>query len=407
MSLQAMLAPIVADIYDRLSDPDESLETKEDGDTKSAEPTSVGSSSKPELTQNTPVFDQKTDKVVPQQRREFPEEIKQHIQFLFRSLSTYNNIMHQVAEYGVGLSDVMSLTDWILPRIANWLKHPLKPVYSFLWVARMPFVPEVAGHSNDYFMYVVLSLDMQGRQDMVGLYFSKRSEDLWPKLTQDLQARGVKDILITCSNEPAGHEEALRKAYPQTHILSSLMLQLRYSLYAVRSWDKKAVAADLSELYSVTKVKQANQLWHSFKAEWEDRYPALVESWERDWSRLMAPLSYPAVIWERVNRFAALQSLQRNMMEFFEHDAPYPKLTEVCKAVYLSYRRVASKEVSSYGRQISGKKPAGYYTYGPGFSTQVDNWAALSEELIRLFGDRAKVPDDTVIKPVHEFKITT
>ena len=62
-----------------------------------------------------------------------------------------------------------------------------------------------------------LGIDRQARKDLLGIWLEQQERSkFWLKVLTDLQNRGVKDLLIACTNGLAGFTEALKAAFPKT-----------------------------------------------------------------------------------------------------------------------------------------------------------------------------------------------
>ncbi len=74
-------------------------------------------------------------------------------------------------------------------------------------------------------VYNILAIDKEGRKDLIGMYLSEsEGANSWLSVLTDLKSRGVKDILIACTDNLTGFTEAILSIFPQTEIqkLSSI-----------------------------------------------------------------------------------------------------------------------------------------------------------------------------------------
>lgn len=66
----------------------------------------------------------------------------------------------------------------------------------------------------------------------------------------EMQNRGVKDILITCSDNLSGMSDAIAAVYPQMEHQICIVHQIRNNLIYVSYKDRKLLAADLKLIYT-------------------------------------------------------------------------------------------------------------------------------------------------------------
>ena len=86
------------------------------------------------------------------------------------------------------------------------------------------------------------------------------SAKYWLSVLNELKNRGVKDILIICTDGLSGIKEAITTAFPKAEYQRCIVYQVRNTLKYVSDKDKKAFAADLLFITRQTKNKQ-ELLW--------------------------------------------------------------------------------------------------------------------------------------------------
>jgi putative transposase len=59
---------------------------------------------------------------------------------------------------------------------------------------------------------------------------------------------------------------------------------------------RKEVAKDLKSTYSVINEKHAKENLEEFKKRWDDKYPTITDSWQRNWLEIVPFLEYPDYI---------------------------------------------------------------------------------------------------------------
>lgn len=65
----------------------------------------------------------------------------------------------------------------------------------------------------------ILAVDKEGRKDLIGMYLSEsEGANFWLSVLTDLKSRGVKDILIACTDNLICFSEAILSIFPQTEI---------------------------------------------------------------------------------------------------------------------------------------------------------------------------------------------
>ena len=124
---------------------------------------------------------------------------------------------------------------------------------------------------------------------------------------------------------------------------------VRYSLNFV-SWKlRKTVAADLRSIYTATTAEEADRRLTEFEAKWGADYPSIVQSWRRNWERIIPFFDYPAEIrkviyttnatgWPR-----AIESVNMSLRKVTKSRGAFPNDDALIKLYYLALRNISKK----------------------------------------------------------------
>ena len=102
----------------------------------------------------------------------------------------------------------------------------------------------------------------------------------------DLKARGVEDILITCTDNLNGFTETIRSVFPQAATQVCVVHQIRNSCKYVVYKDLKSFTGDLKEVYGAVNREQAAAALDRFEERWGSKYRYAVKSWRENWDDL-------------------------------------------------------------------------------------------------------------------------
>ncbi len=121
-------------------------------------------------------------------------------------------------------------------------------------------------HQRDYkSVYVALGIDISGRKDILGLWISENEgAKFWLGNFTEMKNRGVKDILIACSDNLTGMSDAIASVYPKTEHQICIVHQIRNSLKYVSYKDRKQLAADLKLIYTSATEQEAELALENF-----------------------------------------------------------------------------------------------------------------------------------------------
>ena len=198
--------------------------------------------------------------------------------------------------YGIDISPgmVSKITDKILPQVAEWQSRPLDRIYPIVFLDAIHFKVRKDNRIVNKAAYSVLGINMDGQKDILGIWIGENeSASFWLGVCNDLKNRGVEDIFIACKDGLSGFSEAISTVFPQTEIQLCVIHQIRNSMKYVPYKEKKAVMADLKEVYQAITIEEAEMAFEIFKEKWGKKHPVIIRSWEQNWLELTTYFAYP------------------------------------------------------------------------------------------------------------------
>ena len=128
------------------------------------------------------------------------DELDNKILALYGLGTSYDDISSHLSDiYGVEVSaaTINSITDRLVPQLAEWRSRPLESVYAIVFLDAMFFKAKQDGKVLPKVLYNIMGITQSGHKEILGFY-SRESEgaSFWLGVLNDLKARGVEDILI-------------------------------------------------------------------------------------------------------------------------------------------------------------------------------------------------------------------
>lgn len=114
----------------------------------------------------------------------------------------------------------------------------------------------------------------------------------YEQILNELQSRGVEEILILCCDGLKGLPEAVASFFLHTIVQTCIVHLVRRSLSFVRYKERKVVAADLKPIYQAATESEALQALDQFQIKWEKRYPMIAWGWRGNWDRVRPMFDY-------------------------------------------------------------------------------------------------------------------
>ncbi len=193
-------------------------------------------------------------------------------------------------------------------------------------------------------VYVALGVDLTGRKDILGLCISENEgAKFWLNNFTEMKDRGLKDILIACSDNLTGMSEAISAVYPQTEHQLCIVHQIRNSLSYVSYKDRKELAADLKLVYSSITEDEALTALSDFDMKWGKQYPHIAKSWQNNWQNLIIFLQYSEVIRRIIYTTNAIEGLNSQLRKVTNNKRGFPNDDSVFKTLYLTIDYITRK----------------------------------------------------------------
>jgi putative transposase len=184
----------------------------------------------------------------------------------------------------------------------------------------------------------------------------RRRKVLLQVLTE-LSNRGVQDIFIACVDGLKGFPQAIETAYPKTTVQLCIVHMVRGSLNYVGwkerkagvpsdrslSLGRKAVAADLKNIYRAATVEEAERQLEEFALKWDRRYPSISAMWRRNWQGIIPFFQFPPEIRRIIYTTNAIESLNMSLRRVLKARGEFPSEDAALKVMYLALKNLTRK----------------------------------------------------------------
>ena len=122
-------------------------------------------------------------------------------------------------QYGTEVSPefISSVTDAVMAEVTAWQSRPLEPMYPLVFFDALRVKIRDEAVVRNKAIYLALGVLPDGTRDILGIWIENtEGAKFWLKVFNDLNTRGVGDILIAVTDGLKGIPEALGAAFPAT-----------------------------------------------------------------------------------------------------------------------------------------------------------------------------------------------
>lgn len=217
-------------------------------------------------------------------------------------------------------------------------------------------------------LYNVLAINMEGKKEVIGSYVGDyESATFWMEVLTKLQNRGVEDILIACIDNLTGFGDAIESMFPRTEVQLCVVHQIRNSLKYVTSEDQKPFIKDLKKVYQASSKDIAEDALLELEQKWGEKYPLVINSWNRNWDRLSQYFKYSYRIRKLIYTTNAVEGFHRQIRKITKTKGAFTSDMALMKLVYLAVQNIEAK-----------------------WTQPLHKWSLTISQLHIRFGDRVK-----------------
>lgn len=289
------------------------------------------------------------------------------------SLRDISSHIKQMYDTNISHTVLSQITDRIIPDIKIWQSRPLEPLYCIVWLDAMHYKVKVDGRIQHKALYNILAVNKEGKKEILGMYISdSEGANFWLQVLTDLNQRGLKDILIACTDNLKGFSEAILSVFPKVQIQKCIVHQIRNSLKYIASKDQKAFLKDLKLVYKAVNKSVAEDQLLILEEKWGEKYPVVIESWHRNWEELSAYFQYTEPIKRIIYTTNAVEGFHRQIRKVTKTKGAFTNDMALLKLVYLATKNIEKK-----------------------WTSPLQNWSLTVQQFYIKFGDRIPLDINT------------
>lgn len=307
-------------------------------------------------------------KVVPKYRTT-QSDLEEKVIAMYAKGMTTRDINAYLADiYGIDMSATMisSITDQVLPLLREWQARPLSNLYPFLYLDGIHFKVRQDGRIVTKCAYIILGTNAKGLKEILGIWVNEtEGAKFWMKVLDEIKQRGVKDVLIACTDGLTGFDEAIKAIFPETRIQQCIVHQVRNTLKFIPHKEKKAVAEALKLVYTAPSEEAGLEALKATKEKFP-QYALYLKSWEAKWPLLSPLFEYPAEIRKIIYTTNTIEGLNRQFRKVTKTTTIFPHDEALAKLLYLAAGDITKK-----------------------WTMPIHNWGTIVAQLTILFPEKA------------------
>ena len=308
---------------------------------------------------------------------------------------TVRDIEHHLATtIGTQISreTISKITDSVLDEILEWQHRPLEPIYPILYLDAIVIKVRDGHQVRNKSAHIAVGVDIDGVRHVLGIWIqATEGAKFWAGVCAELANRGVRDVLIACTDGLSGFGDAIAATWPHTTVQTCTVHLIRASMRFVVYGDRKAVAAQLRSIYTAPTVEAAEAAFAAFgDGQWGRKYPTAVRVWTASWERFVPFLAFPPALRKIIYTTNAIESLNYQLRKVTKNRGHFPNDQAAVKLLWLAICNIEDKRALERARLNSdrlGPRP-GRETHRLVEGARVNSWKQALGALVLNYPDR-------------------
>jgi putative transposase len=279
-------------------------------------------------------------------QRRFPGFDEKIVALYARGMSTRDIQAHLRELYGVEISPelVSAVTDAVLDEVAAWQNRPLEPVYAIVFFDCLRVKIRDEGTVKNKAVYLAIGVRCSGYREVLGIWIEQtEGAKFWLRVMTEIRNRGTADVLIAVVDGLKGFPEAISTVFPQAQVQTCIVHLIRYSMQFASWKERKPIAAALKPVYRAETAAIARERLDEFDAgAWGRKYPAIAQSWRRNWEQVTPFFAYPAEVRRIIYTTNAIESLHSQVRKAVRGRGHFPSDEAASKLIWLVLRNITA-----------------------------------------------------------------
>ena len=254
---------------------------------------------------------------------------------------------HLLATLGTDLSreTISKITDEIAEEVITWQSRPLETFYPVMYLDAIRIIVRDGAHVANKAAHLAIGVDMDGVKHVLGIWIqATEGARFWAGVCAQIANRGVKDVLVVCTDGLTGFPDAIAATWPQATIQTCVVHLIRASMRFVNYKDRKALSKALKPIYQAADETAARAALDEFAASplGKDN-PHTVRVFKDAWERFIPFLEFPPALRKVIYTTNAIESLNYQLRKVIKNRGHFPTDESAVKLLWLAICNIEDK----------------------------------------------------------------
>ncbi|SCL94784.1 Mutator family transposase [Bacillus cytotoxicus] len=221
---------------------------------------------------------------------------------LFQKGITMTEIAHFIEKMYVHYyttQTISSVTKAVSEQVKAFNQLPLhtRYVYVYLDAAYIAVRREIVSKEA---VYITIGIYEDGSKEVLAYTIAPtESAHNWKELLEELNERGVEDVLLFISDGLKGMVDTISSVFPKARYQTCLVHVARKLSHKVLVENRQAVCDDFKTVYKADCLESGREALDAFCLKWQKAYPKMVKSLQIN-QHMLTFYSFPKEIWRSI-----------------------------------------------------------------------------------------------------------
>lgn len=236
------------------------------------------------------------------------------------------------------------VTEQVTQHAESWRARRLEATYPVVYLDDLALQFKDASGVHVKNAYIAVGVRPDGGKDVLGLWITDvENEEHWLKVLAELKDRGVRDILLLCTDSRVGLTEALAKTFTKPVFVTRIVQMMRSSVSFVPLKERRTVFDDLRDVYVAPSLRAAEEQFEHFVETWGSRFPIIPAFWQSRWDEVTKLLELPSELRTAISATKLTEPLNRQIRKVVSGHGYFSEDRLAFKLIYLAIREATQE----------------------------------------------------------------
>jgi putative transposase len=276
--------------------------------------------------------------------------------------------------YGVSVDAhlIRRVTDAVGDEFHAWQHRALAPLYLIVFLDKLSVKIHQDGALRIKTVFIAVGVGLSGAKEVLGTWIPEPDgPHVVLSILHDMRRRGLSDILIICAEGPSDRIQNAAAIFRGSVFQTCIMHIVRSSVHYASCKDRRAVLADLRQLYTAETNEAAEHALDEFERRWAPQYRNIASTWRRRWQEILPILELPPEIRRAIYMTNAVEVLRGKLRKAVRAAGTMPSNDAALNLLFIAIRsaqtmwgrpfpqwnRCGAQFARHFGDRIAGAMP--------------------------------------------------